>query len=323
IQLGDVFEYQIIAADIARTPNIAQAPDTGYFNFLIRNSVLFDFEKDSSLIAGGDWQWGTPTSGPNSSFSGLKLWATNLHGNYNHLKESILETPEIQLSGQDSARLVFWHWYDNEFSDSTCWDGGNVKISVDGGPFQVITPEGGYDGIIDPYAPFMPGEPCFGGKASNGNFWQKEVFDLTQFLDHRVKIRFHFAADRYVSKPGWYIDFIEILLERITAVEGERLAIQPDDFELGQNYPNPFNPATVINYALSHSDFVKLEIFNVLGQKVITLVDEFRAAGAYQISWEGVDAFNREVPSGVYFSRLIAGAKGADRVLIRKMLKLK
>ncbi|HEX9973440.1 MAG TPA: M14 family metallopeptidase, partial [bacterium] len=170
LRLGDLFEYQIIAEDIARTPNIAQSPDTGYFKFYIRNSILFDFEKDSSLTttAGGDWQWGIPTSGPKSSFSGSKLWATNLNGNYNNLRESILETPELQLSGQDSARLVFWHWYENEFSDNTCWDGGNVKISIDGGPFQVITPEGGYDGIIDPYAPFMADEPCFGGKASNG-----------------------------------------------------------------------------------------------------------------------------------------------------------
>ncbi|MCU0644386.1 MAG: T9SS type A sorting domain-containing protein, partial [bacterium] len=325
LQPGDLFEYQIIAGDIARTPNIAQAPDAGYFKFYIRNTILFDFEKDASFLAtaGGDWQWGVPTSGPQSSFSGSKLWATNLQGNYSNLKESILETPEMQLSGQDSSRLVFWHWYENEYSDNTCWDGGNVKISVDGGPFQVITPEGGYDGFIDPYAPFMAGEPCFGGKASNGNFWHKEVFDLTEFLNHRIKIRFHFAADRYSSKPGWYIDFVEFLLERTTPVAGDRLAIQPDDVALDQNYPNPFNPATVIHYTLSHSNFVTLEIFNVLGQKVVTLVDEFQTAGAHQISWEGVDDWNRAVPSGVYFSRLTIGAKRADRIQIKKMLKLK
>jgi flagellar hook assembly protein FlgD len=68
---------------------------------------------------------------------------------------------------------------------------------------------------------------------------------------------------------------------------------------------------------------VKLEIFNVLGQEVITLVDEYQPAGAYQIFWEGVDNFNQEVPSGVYFSRLTSGVKRTDRVLIRKMLKLK
>lgn len=325
LQLGDVFEYRIIAADIAMTPNVAQAPDTGYFKFYIRNTILFDFENDSSLIAadGGDWQWGVPASGPQSSFSGEKLWATNLSGNYYNLKESILESPEVQLSGQDSSRLEFWHWYDNEFSDNTCWDGGNVKISVDGGPFQVITPLGGYDGIIDPYAPFMAGEPCFGGKESNGNFWHKEVFDLTQFLNHRIKIRFYFASDRYVARPGWYIDYMEIWLERVTAVAEDRLAGLPIDFYLGQNYPNPFNPATTINYAISHSNFVKLDVFNVLGQKIITLVDAYQNAGAHQIAWEGVDNLNRAVPSGVYFFRLTVGVKRTEQIRIRKMLKLK
>lgn len=325
LQLGDYYEYQIIAVDNALPENKAQLPDTGYFNFYIRNSILFDFETDSSLIAmpGGNWQWGVPNSGPGVSYSGAKVWATNLNGNYSNLSKSILETPEIELSGQDSSRLIFWHWYEFEFSDNTFWDGGNVKISVDNEPIQILNPRDGYDGIIDNYAPFMAGESCFGGIASNGNFWHKEIFDLTPYLGHRVKIRFCFAADDYVTKPGWYIDLVEILLERITTVQNELFIAAPANFELGQNHPNPFNPTTEIKYCLPQSGMVKLEVFNLLGQQVITLVNEYQPAGNYRMTWEGSDPYKMQVPSGVYFYRLTVGAKNSQQSLIKKMVKLK
>jgi len=325
IHLGDFYEYKILAIDNAFSQNTTQAPDSGYFKFYIRNSILLDFEADSCFIpiSGSDWQWGVPESGPEVSFSGSKVWATNLTGNYNNLKESILETPEIELAGQDSSRLIFWHWYINEFSDNTFWDGGNIKISIDGGAFEIIDPIGGYDGIIDRFAPFLAGEPCFGGPEANGNFWQREIFDLTPYLGRSIKIRFDFGADGYVSKPGWYIDYVEILLERITSVKpGMRFANYPEDFELCQNYPNPFNPTTEIEYHLSESAMVTLEIFNLLGQKVIFLVNEHQAAGNYHINWNGMDSLNREVKSGVYFYRLIINRKGAVQSFIKKMVKL-
>ncbi|HWP82940.1 MAG TPA: T9SS type A sorting domain-containing protein [Bacteroidota bacterium] len=84
----------------------------------------------------------------------------------------------------------------------------------------------------------------------------------------------------------------------VTSVE-ERLIV-PASFDLEQNYPNPFNPTTTIRFALPVASRVKLEIYNILGQKITTLLDEERTAGIHPVQWRG------NVASGVYFYRLEA-----------------
>ncbi|MEW5794839.1 MAG: T9SS type A sorting domain-containing protein [Candidatus Zixiibacteriota bacterium] len=96
--------------------------------------------------------------------------------------------------------------------------------------------------------------------------------------------------------------------------KGESSALNPATFALDQNYPNPFNPVTEIGFALPTADDVTLEVFNVLGQKVATLVDGRVEAGAHRVTWDGSDQ-----SSGVYFYRLTAG----KQVLSKKMLLLK
>ena len=81
----------------------------------------------------------------------------------------------------------------------------------------------------------------------------------------------------------------------------------PQGFALGQNYPNPFNPSTIIPYQLAATSQVRLEVFNALGQRMATLVDDEQAAGAYQAQWDGTDASGRAVAAGVYLYRLTAG----------------
>ena len=66
--------------------------------------------------------------------------------------------------------------------------------------------------------------------------------------------------------------------------------VLPSEVALGQNYPNPFNPSTLIPYQLSASSPVRLEVFNILGQRVTTLVDGQQGAGAYVARWDGTDA---------------------------------
>ena len=80
--------------------------------------------------------------------------------------------------------------------------------------------------------------------------------------------------------------------------------VLPERFELGHNYPNPFNPSTIIPYQLAASTRVRLEIFNILGQRVKTLVDGERAAGFHTARWHATDSAGRAVAAGVYFYRL-------------------
>ena len=67
----------------------------------------------------------------------------------------------------------------------------------------------------------------------------------------------------------------------------------PERFELGANYPNPFNPSTMIPYQLPASMHVRLEVFNLLGQRVATLVDGEQPAGFHTASWDATDAAGR------------------------------
>ena len=87
-------------------------------------------------------------------------------------------------------------------------------------------------------------------------------------------------------------------------------------FELGANYPNPFNPSTHIPYRLPAAMHVQLEVFNILGQRVATLVDAEQPAGFHTVRWSATDAGGRSVGAGVYLYRLL----GDGRQLTRSML---
>jgi hypothetical protein len=78
----------------------------------------------------------------------------------------------------------------------------------------------------------------------------------------------------------------------------------PEAFSLSQNYPNPFNSETVIKYALTEDCHVKLIIYNMLGQKVKTLVDEHQNAGFRIVQWNGRNDEGNEVASGLYLYRI-------------------
>jgi cyclomaltodextrinase len=105
----------------------------------------------------------------------------------------------------------------------------------------------------------------------------------------------------------------------VTSVQAEHGV--PLSYSLDQNYPNPFNPATVIQFSLAGNGLVpvKLEVYNVLGQKVKTILDESRTPGVYRVLWEGRNDSGRQVASGVYFYML--QSKGF--IQTRKMILLK
>ena len=95
-------------------------------------------------------------------------------------------------------------------------------------------------------------------------------------------------------------DGTAVLLESVTSsVEDDELPVQ---FSLGQNYPNPFNPSTTIQYSLPEVSDVTLEVFNMLGQKVASLVDSRQTAGSYMVEFDGSN-----LASGTYMYRMQAG----------------
>lgn len=99
-------------------------------------------------------------------------------------------------------------------------------------------------------------------------------------------------------------EFPEIRVALSQVVPQEAL---PTKFDLRQNAPNPFNPTTTFWYDLPQATHVRLDIYNVLGQRVNTLVDDYQEAGYKSVVWNGTDSHGYSVASGMYFYRIEAG----------------
>jgi len=111
-----------------------------------------------------------------------------------------------------------------------------------------------------------------------------------------------------------YVD--DAQFDILLPVEKDETSLTPESLTLYQNYPNPFNPTTMISYQLPQSNFVTLKIFDVLGNEITTLVNEFQQAGMHNYE---LGITNYELTSGVYFYQLRAG----DFVQTKKLVVLK
>ncbi|UCD93521.1 MAG: T9SS type A sorting domain-containing protein, partial [Candidatus Zixiibacteriota bacterium] len=122
---------------------------------------------------------------------------------------------------------------------------------------------------------------------------------------------------------GWNIDDIQILAiydsAMVTDIADDGRELLPAEFRLDQNYPNPFNPVTSIKFHLPRTTDVKLDVFNILGRRVVTLVDGKMRHGDHVVQWNGENSSGQQVASGVYFYRLSAEdfADSKKMVLIR------
>ncbi len=93
----------------------------------------------------------------------------------------------------------------------------------------------------------------------------------------------------------------------------------PTTFALNQNYPNPFNPSTTIEFALPQRETVRLDVFDILGRQVSTLVNAEMSAGTWRVVWNGKDANGSPVATGMYIYRIQAGSFS----MVKKMLMIK
>jgi len=115
-----------------------------------------------------------------------------------------------------------------------------------------------------------------------------------------------------------YIDDLRLVTVEALGIDNESQQIA-EEYILHQNYPNPFNPSTTISFTLAQPSNTRLEIFNIRGEKVRTLVNNYYSAGYWSAVWDGADDAGILVPSGVYMYRLIT----SSGVQVRNMLLLK
>ena len=111
----------------------------------------------------------------------------------------------------------------------------------------------------------------------------------------------------------------KLVIKDVTDVRVVESGELPERYSMSQNYPNPFNPTTQINFEIPVRSHVTLTVYNLLGQKVTTLVDKEMPAGRYIADWNSASDGGTIVASGVYIYKLEAG----DFIETKKMMLLK
>ena len=150
----------------------------------------------------------------------------------------------------------------------------------------------GAESLLEGRVQLSSGQPAIGV--------QVRLFDLTDLR-------------RFVGTTTDETGHFSLPLRAFSTARGTAL---PTDFALGQNYPNPFNPSTLIPYQLPSAGHVRLEVFNMLGQRLATLVDAERSAGAHIAQWDATDAAGQAVGAGVYIYRLSSGGISVSRRMV-------
>jgi len=229
---------------------------------------------------------------------------------YSNLIYAALVMPEIDVF--PGAQVTFHHWMDVGSNGPITWDGGLIEISVNGGEWEQIEPLGGYPSVTmnNPASPFEEGTEVFAGEFD----WEQVTLDLSDYSGI-AQIRFVFGSANLITGEGWYID--DIHYSNTTGSNDN--TIIPIMNKLNSNFPNPFNPTTTISFSLKEAGNVKIEIFNLRGQKVKTLINGLLPAKNHQIVWNGKDDRGKSVSSGIYFYKM----KTANYTASRKMILMK
>ena len=124
---------------------------------------------------------------------------------------------------------------------------------------------------------------------------------------------------RFFSGVGGYAEFSNVTAEAIGGTGVASFQPLAKTFQLEHNYPNPFNPSTTISYSIPEKSHVSLNIYNVLGQHVVTLVDKELVAGEYSVVWNAEDKNGQKLVSGLYIFQIQAGdfTKSHKMLLVR------
>lgn len=234
--------------------------------------------------------WNTTTShyhSPGHSFT------ESPSGNYPaNADYRLTMTSGIDFTNQSAVAISYWERYVTEADYDYCL----VEYSTDGGTtWKSLRRVSGSN-------------PAWTLRTLN-------VADATGEGD--VRFRFRLTSDQSLQYDGWYVDDIAVSAyprEPVVGIpSGARIIRRPF---LAQNYPNPFNPSTTVRYEVPVASRVRLGIYNVLGQRVKTLVEAKKLAGWHDVVWDGTNDADQRVASGIYICRLESSGLTASRKMV-------
>jgi|GEM_PF-535218 len=253
-----------------------------------------DFESgNGGMTSTGDWDWGVPTAGPGGAHSGSNCWGTVLNGNYSNDSDSRLTTPVIDISGA-SGKLVceYYQWFYSE----GYFDGGNIKVSVDGSNWDIIDPD--YPAYNeDAFSSGNAGVPNERGYTGNLGGWSKVKIDLSSYTgNNNLYIRWHFGSDGSVAYDGWYVDDVRI------GYPDYSVGVEEIPKEVEVYLERSIGIGGVeVRYGLPKASKVKIKVYDISGRQVY---------GKEGIKGAGYHSERIELRgAGVYFVRVNAGGR--------------
>ncbi|MEA2096925.1 MAG: FlgD immunoglobulin-like domain containing protein [Candidatus Cloacimonadota bacterium] len=216
--------------------------------------------------------------------------------------------------------LGYYYPFDLDYN-TRVWDGDNNGTAIiDIGPYEFGSPTfGGIEGYTynpttgDPVDYVLlkinnqPGEFTFSD--SIGNFEYRLPTGIYDVYAERVF--YEDVIEYQVEVIDGEFTQLDIPMSETVDIEENEIVNATNNFNL-TNYPNPFNPETKIVFDLPESGQVELEIYNIKGQKVKTLMDAYSSKGHFEITWHGVDDNKKKVASGQYFIKLKVNGKEKD-----------
>lgn len=207
--------------------------------------------------------------------------------------------------------------WQKRFRNALSWTAFDVRQTLDGG--YILTGQ-----IYNP-GPQVSDVFLLKTNINGDSLWTKAFGGASDDVGRSVRQTFDggFVIGGYTNSYGTGLYDMYLIKGDaqgvVTAVGGHEAQSLPEGFQLLQNYPNPFNPITTIRFGLALRGHVELNIYNILGQKVRTMLNDEMERGEHVVQWDSKNDAARSVASGVYFYRLTIG----EFVQTRKMLLLK
>ncbi|MBU1355407.1 MAG: S8 family serine peptidase [Candidatus Edwardsbacteria bacterium] len=307
IYTGDTVHYYITAVDTSSRRNIGRSPASNYHSFVMVDSVMVSNFDTPSMLAmfdtlAGTNPWRTYVTGPHSAPNCMRTGT----GVYPNSAEIIMQLkPEYGYNldayadNNNWVRLYLW-----------------VKGIISTTPGDTIFLEASKDGVAWAILKY---------RTSLTTSWAMDSVELnpifsTKGTNDSILFRMRLKSDAASNAFGWLLDDVYLKVQPFpSGVAGTPNEIAIRVFSLDQNRPNPFRGQTAIKYQLPSESRVRINVYNISGQLVRTMVDAKQLPGYYNIAWNGRDNSGRPVSAGVYFYRLNAG----DINLTKKMVLLK
>jgi hypothetical protein len=333
--------------EVSWTHNDASNPATAFE--LVEKSG-FSLITDSLERGGGNWQlseFNLSTTRYHSASHSL------FSGDLNNLHSRAIWGTPITIGVNDS--LVFWTWYNIETDYDYAYvevstNGGHSYLPIAGNITTNANPHNlnRGNGITGPQVSWIraifPLNQYAGqtirlrfsydtdGRIRNGGFYIDDIFPVPNFaqalvissqitanhylIQGRANGSYFYQARAIDAQNQWSVfsELVNVIVERNVGISAG-LSI-PSDFDLKQNYPNPFNGQTLIAFSLASPGDVKLEIFDIAGRLIRSLLAERMDYGNHQIIWDGKNNGEQDVASGIYFYRLSTENKSTSRRMI-------